>query len=58
MDFLAKFPWPQFYDLLEEVYTSRRKSSEGGKDITPNEAQAILEKGRAFYVALEASINR
>ncbi len=43
-------------DFLETFYHAKKRSSEGGETITANEAEEILEKGRALYQAIEGAV--
>ena len=54
-DFIKVFPWTEFNNLLGHVYSAHKVSSDGGREVTPNEKQGILEAGRTFYAALEGA---
>jgi hypothetical protein len=48
--------WDPFQDLIAEIYHAKKKSSDGGENVTASEGEAILEKGRILFLAIEGAV--
>ncbi len=48
--------WDPFQNLLGTIYSAKKKSSPEGEKISANEAEELLEKGRALYLAIEGAV--
>ncbi len=48
--------WEPLQDFLTTFYAAKKKSSPDGEKISANEAEELLEKGRALYLAIEGAV--